>query len=293
MQPDSAGLNHTFVRTNGVTLHTVLAGPEDGPPVVLLHGFPEFWWGWRMQIPALAGAGYRVIVPDQRGYNLSDKPRAARDYHIDILARDITGLLDSLGYETAHVVGHDWGAAVAWWLVFRHPGRVSRAAMLNVPFPTVLFDAIRGGNLAQLARSWYIFAFQLPGLAEAGFRAANAGSRNILRATGLDTTFSAAELRRYEAAWARPGALTGMLNWYRAAARAGLDLPRPEPGSLRVPVLLMWGERDAALGKELAQPSIDLCADGRLLFFPAATHWLQHDLPQPVNEALLAFLKEQ
>jgi pimeloyl-ACP methyl ester carboxylesterase len=290
MNPDLVDLEHQFIRTNGVTLHTVLAGPVDGPPVVLLHGFPEFWYGWRHQIPDLAAAGYRVIVPDQRGYNLSSKPRGVAAYHLDQLALDIAGLLDALEYEDSFVVGHDWGAAVAWWLSYRHPQRLRKVSMLNVPFPTILFDAIRGGNWKQLRKSWYILAFQLPWLAEAGFRNVNQGERNLLKLTSRKDTFMAEELERYEEAWARPGAVTGMLNWYRAAARYALGAPRPEPGALPVPTLLLWGERDSALGKELAQPSIELCRDGRLRFFPKATHWLQHDEPQAVNEQLIAFL---
>jgi pimeloyl-ACP methyl ester carboxylesterase len=124
-----------FVETNGITLHTVQAGPADGPLVILLHGFPEFWYGWHEQIRPLAEAGFRVVVPDQRGYNLSDKPDGVERYRIDELSRDVVGLIDAAGREQAAVVGHDWGAAVAWWTALHHADRVSKLVAVNVPHP--------------------------------------------------------------------------------------------------------------------------------------------------------------
>lgn len=283
---------HCFIQTNNITLHTVLAGPEDGPPVILLHGFPELWFGWHNQIPFLARQGFRVIVPDQRGYNLSDKPRRVSAYHLHELAKDVTGLMDALGYQDVYLAGHDWGAAVGWWLALHQPQRLRKMAILNVPFPTVAVAAIQAGNREQLRKSWYVLAFQLPWLAERGFRAQNVGEgRNILRRTGRPDTFSPAELIVYEHAWEKPGAVTGMLNWYRANLRTFLTMPHPPDGSIQTPTLMLWGEQDRALGKELAPPSIALCADGRLHFFPNASHWLQHDEAQAVNEHLVEFFQ--
>src|SRR5512134_3366243 len=131
-------LEHSTIKTNGIQLHSVQAGPKDGIPVVLLHGFPEFWYGWRKQIPALAESGCRVIVPDQRGYNLSDKPRGVQAYCVDNLVNDIVGLIGALDYEKVNLVGHDWGALVAWMLAIKHPNRVHRLGIINVPHPTVL-----------------------------------------------------------------------------------------------------------------------------------------------------------
>ena len=280
---------HRFIRTNGITLHVVLAGPEDGSPVILLHGFPEFWYGWRNQIGFLAAQGFRVIVPDQRGYNLSDKPRGIAAYHIDELCQDITGLMDALGYEDVFLAGHDWGAAVAWWLAAHHPERLRKLVILNVPYPTLLNDTIRQGNWAQLRKSWYIFTFQLPWLPERFFRKMNEGEgRNILLASSRKDTFSPEELALYERAWAKPGAITAMINWYRAAARTLFRQPTPAPGSITVPTLMLWGEQDVALGKELAPPSIALCAEGELVYFPEASHWLQHDEAEAVNRHLVA-----
>jgi pimeloyl-ACP methyl ester carboxylesterase len=131
-------LEHSTIETNGIQLHVVQAGPKSGVPVVLLHGFPEFWYGWRKQIPALVEAGCRVIVPDQRGYNLSDKPKGIKSYGVFTLVDDIIGLIDALGYEKVNLVGHDWGAVVAWTLAIKYPERLQRLSIMNVPHPAVM-----------------------------------------------------------------------------------------------------------------------------------------------------------
>lgn len=282
---------HEFVRTNGVTLHVVIAGPESGEPVILLHGFPEFWGGWRHQIDFLAQNGFRVIVPDQRGYNLSEKPRGVANYDIDLLAADIIGLIDYFGYEKVYLAGHDWGAAVAWWMAAHSPERLNKLAILNVPYPTILGHELRKGNWQQLKKSWYVFFFQLPGIAEWAMRfSTRSDTNNLLRLSSKRDTFSDADLETYRAAWRQPGAWTGMLNWYRAFVRKGVK-GLPEPPRIQVPTLILWGERDAALGKELAEKSLAVCENGRLHFYPKATHWLQHDEPEAVNQQLLSFFQ--
>ena len=286
MTPD---LEYHFVPTNGLTLHVVQCGPAGGPLVVLLHGFPEFWGAWREQIQALAEAGYRVWAPDQRGYNLSDKPRQVRDYTLDKLAADIVGLLDAAGRETAAIVGHDWGAAVAWHLAARHPGRVSRTAVLNVPHPAVFGQALRH-SWRQRHKSWYVFFFQLPFLPEAFLRFRNFGvGRQILRRSSRPGTFSAADLAGYAAAWAQPGALRGMVNWYRAAARHIRHLA--DTGRVSGPLLIIWGKKDAFLEADLARQSLAYCDAGQLTYLDA-THWVQHEEPEKVTQLLLKFLTE-
>src|SRR4051794_28893294 len=156
-----ASLVHVNPTTNGVMLHAVAAGPGDGPLVILLHGFPEFWYGWRHQIEPLAAAGFRVLVPDQRGYNLSDKPKKIPAYNLDVLARDVVGLIDDAGAARACVVGHDWGGAVAWWLGVKHPERLAKLALLNIPHPLVMRRALRRSS-EQRRKSSYMFSFQLP-----------------------------------------------------------------------------------------------------------------------------------
>lgn len=281
-----------FVRVGDVQLHVVTAGPADGEPILMLHGFPEFWYGWHNQIPYLAEQGYRVIAPDQRGYNLSDKPEGVDAYMLDELAADVIGLVDALGYEQVNLVGHDWGAAVSWWVATKYPERLKKLVILNVPYPTVMVEAFRSGNIAQLFKSWYIGFFQIPGLPEAvlsfnDFQGLIQGMNNI----GHPTSFSEEDLDQYRVAWGQPGALTGMLNWYRAMARsaAGSSGSGRKP-RITVPTLMLWGEQDSALGKELAQPSIELCDEGELVFFPKATHWIQHDEADDVNRMIHDFI---
>ncbi len=282
-------MNHQYIKTNDISLHVVQAGPVDGPLVILLHGFPEFWYGWRQQIAALTEAGYRVWVPDQRGYNLSDKPAGLENYTLDLLAKDVVGLIEPAGEETAVVVGHDWGANVAWWLAAKHPERLSKMVALNVPHWAVMARQLRQ-NKAQRRKSWYIFFFQLPWLPEALLRRNNwALAARALQESSRPGTFSAADLEKYRQAWSQSGAMTGMINWYRAVIRRQ---PTQRPDSrIRVPTLLIWGAQDRFLGQELAQPSVDLCENGRLALVPEASHWVQHEEPEQVNQLLLDFLK--
>lgn len=283
-------IEHTTIQTNGVALHVAQAGPADGPPVILLHGFPEYWGGWRAQIPALAAAGYRVWAPDQRGYNLSSKPAGLRTYDIDALARDVVGLIDATGRKKVLLVGHDWGAAVAWWVAGNYPERLHKLAILNVPHLAVMFRTV-WRSWTQMRKSWYIFFFQIPRLPEASLR--RKGWTNAIRAlkgSARRGAFTAEDIAGYRAAWSQPGAITGMINWYRAAGRTQGKLR--SLGRITVPTLMIWGAKDLALGREMAQPSIDLCDRGRLVFIEEAGHFVQHEEPARVNELLLQFLHD-
>jgi pimeloyl-ACP methyl ester carboxylesterase len=280
-------LRHVTVATNGVRLHAVEAGPADGRLVILLHGFPEVWHGWHRQIEPLAAAGYRVLVPDQRGYNLSDKPRGIDPYRVDRLAGDVVGLIDAAGRERACVVGHDWGGAVAWWVGVTFPQRVERLALLNIPHPYVMRRHLLH-NRAQRRKSWYIFFFQLPWLPELYLRRRDwAAGVRALTATSRPGTFTESDLAFYRQAWSQPGAVTTMIHWYRAALRR--PPPRPASPRVKVPALLIWGTGDRFLGQEMARPSIELCDDGRLELLDAS-HWVQHEEPATVNRLLLEFL---
>jgi pimeloyl-ACP methyl ester carboxylesterase len=278
---------HRTIATNGIHLHAVEAGPASGPLLILLHGFPEFWYGWHRQIEPLAAAGFHVVVPDQRGYNLSDKPEGIAAYNIDTLARDIVGLIDEAGAAKAYVAGHDWGGAVAWWLGIKHPERLEKLALLNIPHPVVMQRAVRKDPV-QRKKSSYIFFFQLPWLPERSFRK-NHFARGVksLQGSSRPGTFSDADLDLYREVWSRPGEVHAMINWYRASLRA-----QPEPPAsprVRVPTLLLWGVKDLFLGREMAQSSIDLCDDGRLVFVDEASHWIQHEEPERVTRELLGF----
>jgi pimeloyl-ACP methyl ester carboxylesterase len=290
MQPVLAGVEFAYYETNGVRLHVAQAGPPDGPLVLLLHGFPEFWYAWRYQIPQLAQAGFRVWAADQRGYNLSDKPQQIKSYNVDELAADAIGLIDAAGVQQATLIGHDWGGAVAWWTAIKYPQRLNRLVILNVPHPVVMRRQLRS-SLAQLCHSWYILFFQLPWLPEAAARLGNWNSLvQALSRTSRAGTFTEADFDQYRAAWSQPGACRSMLHWYRALLRA-----RPQtPADMRVhvPTLLIWGTKDKFLGREMAQPSIDLCDDGRLVPLEDATHWVQHEEAEHVNQLIIEFVGE-
>ncbi len=277
-----------FIPTNGIRLHCIDAGSEDGPLVIFLHGYPEFWYSWRHQIRYFAERGFRVLAPDQRGYNLSDKPRGLSAYRLDVLAADVIGLLDHLRREKAFVVGHDWGGVVAWWLGMQYPERLHKLAFLNMPHPTVMRQHLRH-NPEQRRRSRYVFFFQLPWLPERSMRKNNwEMARKALLKTSLPGTFTEEDIQQYVQAWSQPGAATAMINWYRAALRRK---SRPRRDSIRVPVptLLIWGAQDRFLGQEMVQPSIELCDNGQVERIDEATHWVQQDVPDKVNRLLEAF----
>ena len=278
-----------FVEVNGIRLHVAIAGPPDGELVVLLHGFPEFWQGMQAPLEAFAAAGYRVVAPDQRGYNLSDKPAGVESYTLDTLADDVLGLIDAMGYPTAHVIGHDWGAAVTWWLASRNPERLDRVAVINVPHPLVMAAELRR-NPRQLLKSWYMLAIQIPWLPERLFGERMSGTLvDTFASTANPGSFTpeyCADLRR---SWSWPGAAEGMLNWYRAALR----YPSPAPADPRVhePILILWGVNDVAVGRQLAEQSARLCDEPHIIYFDDATHWLLHDEPVEAPRLLVEWVR--
>jgi len=270
----------------GRRLAAIDEGPTDGPLVILLHGFPEFSYAWRNQVGPLVDDGWRVLVPDQIGYNLSDKPVGLENYDIDALADDVLRLAESAGYRTFSLVGHDWGGIVAWWLALRDPDRIERLAILNAPHPATM-TRYAMTHPTQMLRSWYVLFFQIPGLPEALLRAGGYRmARRLLTGTSRGDAFSRHDLDHYQEAWSRPGALTAMINWYRALRKRR----RMRSERVRVPTMILWGERDAALEFPLALAALRRCDQGRLFRFPNATHWLQHEEPEDVNHLLRAFL---
>ena len=272
-----------------IELHAVAAGPSDGSVVVLLHGFPEFWYSWHRQIEPLANVGFRVIVPDQRGYNTSSKPRVTASYALSELTSDVLAIADQLGHERIFLAGHDWGAAVAWSVALLHPQRVAKLAILNVPHPSVMRRYLKS-NLRQIRRSWYMFFFQLPFIPEAAFSAFNfrLGVRS-LAGSSRPSTFTDEDLSQYRAAWSQPGALTAMINWYRAAFRYRNKFPN---SMVHVPTRILWGERDAFLLSETAHDSLRYCDSAELYTFRNASHWLQHEEPARVSELLIDFFRK-
>jgi pimeloyl-ACP methyl ester carboxylesterase len=277
----------SFVTVNGVTLHCAEAGPDDGPLVILLHGFPEFWFGWREYFAPLAERGFSVVAPDQRGYNLSSKPEGAEAYRLEVVAADVFALASALGRDRFHVVGHDWGAAVAWTMAGLDPKRLTSVTMIQAPHPGVWLRAMRT-DPEQRHKSRYVQILRLPWLSEMTLKVGNfAGLQRAFKSARRDA-FSKETLDAYRAAWAQPGAMTGMLNWYRALY---VDEPStPPPGSLKPPALVLWGDKDDFAAPKLADESAALCANARLRHFPQATHWIIHDEPEVVRDALLEHL---
>jgi epoxide hydrolase 4 len=282
---------HRYTDLAGLRLHYVEAG--EGPLVVLLHGFPEFWFSWRFQIPALAAAGFRVVAPDMRGYNLSDKPKSVGSYALERLARDVERLIGALGEERAVIVGHDWGGIVAWAVAILHPERVERLVILNVPHPERFSRGLRTPR--QLLRSSYAFFFQIPWLPERVLRAGDfALVRSVFRNDPVRPgTFGEENIGRYVEALSCPGALTAAINYYRALARRGPTVARALRRRIEAPVMVIWGQRDLFLVPELAKPDPVWVPNVRLERLPDASHWVQQDRPEKVNALLLDFLRGQ
>jgi pimeloyl-ACP methyl ester carboxylesterase len=281
------GLREGYADLDEARLHYVEAG--EGPLVVLLHGFPEFWYSWRFQIPGLAASGFRVVAPDLRGYNLSSRPSGVDAYDVDHLAADIRGLILERGSDTASLAGHDWGGGVAWATAMNHPEVVRRLAILNVPHPRRLMHGIRQPR--QLAKSWYMFFFQLPWLPE---RIVRRGDWRLLRVgpehDARPSAFSAEDIDRYREAWSQPGATTAMINYYRAVFRQSPKRAEARIRRVDAPTLVIWGERDRYLGPDLAEPDrADVPNLERVVRLPEATHWVHHDEPERVTELLSEF----
>lgn len=283
-------LSHGYVRANGVQLHVVTAGPGDGPLVILLHGYPEYWYGWRYQIPELALAGFRVMAPDQRGYNISEKPQGVAAYQPQNLLADVISLIGTTGREKVSVVGHDWGGILAWWLTLTRPDLVHKAVMINSPHPSVFARELRTSR-SQQQKSWYFAFFQLPGVPEFSLRANRwQALSSSLKRSSRPGTFTATDMEQYRRAWSRPRAATSMINWYRAAGR--FPLPELPDKCARVPVQIIWGMKDAFSSYSMAEKSRALCDEGRLLYIEKGTHWVHHEFPGRVNQALLNFFNE-
>lgn len=277
-----------WIHVGNLQLHAVLAGPVDGPLVVLLHGFPECWYSWRHQIPALAHAGYRVVVPDQRGYNLSDKPPGVPCYGLDYLTTDVKRVIQSQGRDRAVVVAHDWGGATAWRFAMETPDMVKKLVVMNAPHPVALARELRR-SWEQRLKSWYILAFQIPWLPENLLSLwPQATARLFFRRTAVrPDAFADADLEVMATALAQPGAMTAMIDWYRAALR---HPPAGRARAIHAPTLLIWAEDDVALSKSLTYGLEKWVPDLDVHYIPRCGHWVQNEAPEEVNERLLAFL---
>lgn len=288
------GIRHDYAQIGDIRLHYAECGGNDKDLVILLHGFPECWYSWRHQLPVL-GERYHVVAPDMRGYNLSDKPAGIKDYGIELLVRDVIGLIRYFGKDKAAIVSHDWGAGVAWAVAQRHPETVSKLVAMQVPPPA----AWRANfTLRQLRHSWYMFFFQLPRLPE-WWASANDFDRveRMYRETSARRdAFTDYDIAVYKEALRQPGALTGGLNYYRANVfrslfRGGVETPNETDGKIRVPTLFIYGEQDVAVLPETVRNVGSFVeAPYRELRIPDSGHWVQNEAIEEVNESLLEFL---
>jgi pimeloyl-ACP methyl ester carboxylesterase len=274
-------MNHRTAQVGDITLHYVEEG--EGPLVVLLHGFPEFWYSWRKQIPALVAAGFRVIAPDLRGYNDSSKPAGVASYHPLQIARDVAGLIAQSGDVPCAVVGHDWGGLAAWLLAMCHADVVSRLIVLNSPHPVPYGRELRSSSSQKLRAAYQLF-FALPLLPRLIVRPLLAPMmRRMARLTRE-------ELAEYRAAWRKPRAMQSMLNYYRALKRYRREL-RCVIKRIDIPTLLLWGERDPVFIRATTENFTEWVPDLRVERLPDAGHFVQSDAPEKVNELMIAFLR--
>ena len=284
------GFFHSRIDVGEVRLHVAEARPAggttDAPLVVFLHGFPEAWFSWRHQMHALAAAGFWAVAPDMRGYNESDKPTGVHAFEIERLCDDVAGLIRALGREDAIVVAHDWGAVVAWELAQIHRAMTKKLAILNVPHPLSMQRGLR--TLRQIKKSWYIFFFQIPFVPE---RTIAKNDFAYLRKMFRADRFPAEEIETYIDAARVPGALTSAINYYRAVARRVATGTARKQTIIDCPVLVIWGDRDRYLGRELADPPRRFVPNARVVHVPEANHWVQNVAPAEVNALLLDFVR--
>ncbi|WP_066377629.1 MULTISPECIES: alpha/beta fold hydrolase [unclassified Anabaena] len=278
-------LQHGYINTNGVKLHYVTQGT--GRLMLMLHGFPEFWYSWRHQIPEFA-ADFQVVAVDLRGYNDSDKPKEQSAYVMDELIQDVAGVIQGLGHDSCILVGHDWGGAIAWNFAYAHPFMVERLIILNLPHPAKFAQGL--STPQQLLRSWYIFFFQLPWLPELSLQSSDYQAiENILSGTAINkSAFTPADIDAYKDAAAKRGALTAMLNYYRNVFSSFLF--QKDWGILEVPILMIWGENDTALGKELTYHTSNYVRHLQIKYIPDCGHWVQQEKPELVNQYIREFL---
>jgi pimeloyl-ACP methyl ester carboxylesterase len=278
------------IAANGFDFAVDEAG--DGDRLALcLHGFPESRFSWRYQLPLLAEMGYRAWAPDLRGYGETEpKPTQVSAYLIDRLMEDVAALIDASGAKTVTLIGHDWGAGLAWTFAANRVRPLERLVIMNVPHPAVMAEHLRR-SWAQLRKSWYMFFFQLPGLPEWGAtRNDGQAIREAFRGMAVDkSNFSKDVLDRYAKDAQRPGAMRGMINWYRAALRLQGKLAGPWP-VIETPTLIVWGEEDAALGIELLDGTEAYVSDLTVKRLPSVSHWVQQEAPEKVNAILAEWL---
>jgi pimeloyl-ACP methyl ester carboxylesterase len=284
-------MDERTVAANGFDFHVLEEGSGDRL-ALCLHGFPELGFSWRHQLPVLAGLGYRAWAPDLRGYGATrPRPTRRRDYATTLLVDDVAALIDAADASEVVLIGHDWGAALAWQFAIEQVRPLDRLVIMNVPHPARFFQQLR--TLRQLRKSWYMFFFQLPFLPEwaLGRNGAEAVGKAFTDMAVHPERFDEQTIATYRRAASEPGALRAMINWYRALPFGARAARAAEYPTIETPTLMVWGEQDTALGKELADGTDAYVADLTLRYLPDASHWVQQDQPEIVNAMLTAFLR--
>jgi len=284
-------MNTEFVTANGLRFEVDMCG--DGERLALcLHGFPEHSYSWRHQLPMLADLGFKAWAPNLRGYGNSSRPEGVGAYSLENLLADVAGLIDASGCRETVLIGHDWGALIAWCFATRRVRPLAKLIICNVPHPAAARRAM--GSFAQLRRSWYMLFFQLPRIPEWALGRHHASAVGLaIRNSAVDRArFPDAVIDVYRRNAAQPGALTAMLNYYRALLRGGgarRQLARGFP-VIETPTLMIWGEEDVALTRETTYGTDEFVADLTLRYLPRVSHWVQQEQPEVVNAMLWAFL---
>jgi epoxide hydrolase 4 len=290
---DTRGFEHRFIETNGVKLHVLVGG--GGPLVLLLHGWPECWATWRHLLQPLKDAGFTVAAPDLRGFNLSEKPSGVSEYTMDKVSADVVGLIKALGFQKAHVIAHDWGGAVAWYLAQTRDDVVDKLVIANCPHPELFVKRLRK-HPSQLKATYYMFVFQVPVVAE-----------KLIERNGFDVlgkmmkyqpkkrgAFDDEDVRVYKEAMGQPGAVTSSLNYYRASFRESFSRPARPDGWKNVverPTLVLWGMNDPALPPENLDGLDKVVKNLHVVRIPECSHWVQHDKPEVMLDESVRFLR--
>jgi pimeloyl-ACP methyl ester carboxylesterase len=282
------------IDANGYTFTARAAGPLDGRPVMLLHGFPETSWCWRPALAALGAAGYRAFAPDQRGYSKRARPKGVEHYTIANLASDVLALADTLEISAFDLVGHDWGGMLAWVIGSRHAERVRSLAVVSTPHPLAMQSALAGADPGQAGRSSYVARFREADEPERillGPDASGSGLRRMFESTGIgpDGAIDPSVIDEYVEVLREPGAMTAALNWYRAMRRSDVADLAP----IEVPTLYVWSTEDVALGRVAAEASAQW-VKGRYQFvvLDGVSHWVPEERPEELNRLLLSHLAD-
>ena len=284
---------HELVKVDGLRMHYVTQG--EGELVLLLHGFPDSWYVWRSQIPELAKR-FRVVAPDLRGYNKTDKPKGVENYRLHLLTGDILGLINALGERKATIIGHDWGGTVAWSLAAFNPEHVERLVILNSPHPNAYAMKTKH-SFRQLQKSWYVFFFQILDVPEEVLsRNDYFFLKNMVQLSFIKKeVLKDEDLKVYAEAWSQPGALTAAINYYRANMNPNILFAQKTTTfpKISIPTLVIWGEQDVALSKDLIENAEEFVnAPFSIKYLPNCGHWVHLEEPELVNKYIDEFLKK-